>query len=70
MIQDIGPHKYTVAFEPSEPTDDDILLIFKGNNILVYERDGRTWFPSVGGFDLMGEPVFLFRIDDMDIYML
>lgn len=70
MIQDIGAHRYSVAFEPSEPTDDDILLIFKGNNILVYEQDGRTWFPSVGGFDLMGDPVFLFRIDDMDIYML
>ncbi len=69
MIQDIGSHTYTVAFEPSEPTNDDILLIFKGNSVLVFEEDGRIWFPTVGGFDLMGEPVFLFRIDDADIYM-
>lgn len=69
MIQDIAPHKYHVEFEPSEPTADDILLIFKGDKVLVREEDGRTWFPAVGGFDLRKKPEFMFKIDDTNLFM-
>ena len=69
MIQDISPHKYHVEFAPCAPTTDDILLIFQGNTVLVREENGRTWFPAVGGFNLNFEPVFLFRIDETNIFM-
>lgn len=69
MIQDIAPHKYHVEYTPCAPTSEDILFIFKGNSILVREENGRTWFPSVGGFDIKNKPVFLFKIDDTNIFM-
>lgn len=69
MIQDIAPHRFKVAYTPSEAKKEDILLIFKGSSVLVREENGRTWFPSVGGFDVKGEPVYLFEIDDTKIFM-
>ena len=69
MIQDIAPHKYHVAFEPAEPTPDDILLVFKGNKVLVREDDGRTWFPAVNSFETNKKPQFLFKIDETDLFM-
>ncbi len=69
MIQDIAPHEYHVEYTPCAPTANDILLIFCGSSVLVREENGRTWFPSVGGFDLRQEPVFLFRIDETNIFM-
>ena len=69
MIQDIAPHEYHVEYTPCEPTSNDILLIFCGNSVLIREENGRTWFPAVGGFDIKLKPVFLFRIDDTNIFM-
>ena len=69
MIQDIAPHKYHVEYTPCTPTSEDILFIFRGSDILVHEENGRTWFPAVGGFDIKSRPVFLFRIDDTNIFM-
>ncbi len=70
MIQDIQPHKYYVGFEKCTPTNEDILLIFKGNTLLVREGDGRTWFPAVGELEVQGEPEFLFRMDDTNLFMV
>lgn len=69
MIQDIAPHKYHVAFGSSEPSEDDILLIFKGNTLLVREENGRTWFPAVGELKTEGEMSFLFKMDDTSLFM-
>lgn len=69
MIQDIAPHKYNVHFEQCAPTSDDILLIFKNNEVLVREADGRTWFPGVGELECEGEMSFLFRMDDTNLFM-
>ena len=69
MIQDILPHEYHVEFTPCNPAADDILLIFRGDSVLVREENGRTWFPSVGGFDIKLDPIFLFKIDETNIFM-
>jgi NAD+ diphosphatase len=69
MIQDIAPHKYHVEFAPCKPTTEDILLIFKDNELLVREENGRTWFPAVGEIEVSATPEFLFRIDDTNLYM-
>lgn len=69
MIQDILPHEYHVEFTPCKPAADDILLIFRGDSVLVREENGRTWFPSVGGFDIKLDPIFLFKIDETNIFM-
>ena len=52
MIQDIAPHKYHVEFENNEPNNEDILIVFNGNQVLVREADGRTWFPAVGELNI------------------
>jgi NAD+ diphosphatase len=69
MIQDIAPHKYHVEFEPCKPSENDIVLIFKGNELLVREEDGRTWFPAVGELETSGEMSFLFKMDDTNLFM-
>lgn len=70
MIQDIAPHKYHVAFEQCEPTEEDILLVFRGDELLVRETEGRTWFPAVGEIEgLPKEADFLFRMDDTNLFM-
>lgn len=69
MIQDIAPHKYHVEFTPSEPAKDDILLVFKGDTLLVREADGRVWFPAVGELECKNEVVFLFKMDDTALFM-
>lgn len=70
MIQDIAPHKYHVAFEQCEPTEEDILLVFRGDELLVREAEGRTWFPAVGEIEgLPKEADFLFRMDDTNLFM-
>lgn len=69
MIQDIAPHKYHVEFENCEPKEEDILLIFKGNSVLVREVDGRTWFPAIGELNIKSKPEFLFKMDDTNLFM-
>lgn len=69
MIQDIAPHKYYVEFENKEADSEDILIIFKGNNVLVREEGGRTWFPAVGELNVKSKPEFLFRIDNTNLFM-
>lgn len=69
MIQDIAPHKYHVEYENREPESEDILLIFKGNSVLVREAEGRTWFPAADELDVKGKKEFLFKIDDTNLFM-
>jgi NAD+ diphosphatase len=69
MIQDIAPHKYHVEFEPCKPSENDIALIFKGNELLIREENGRTWFPSVGELETSGEMSFLFKMDETNLFM-
>lgn len=69
MIQDIAPHKYHVEYENCQPVNDDILLVFKGNNVLVREENGRTWFPAVGELKTTGSMEFLFKMDDTNLFM-
>lgn len=70
MIQDIAPHKYHVAYEKCKPTENDILIVFKEDEILVREENGRTWFPAVGELPISGDMQFLFRIDDTNLFMI
>lgn len=69
MIQDIAPHKYHVEFNNCKPSENDILLIFKDNCVLVREADGRTWYPGVDELNVKGKKEFLFRIDDCNLFM-
>ena len=64
MIQDIAPHKYHVEFENNKPNNEDILIVFNGNQVLVREAEGRTWFPAVGELNLKGKMDFLFKMDE------
>lgn len=69
MIQDIAPHKYNVQYKQCEPTENDILLIFKNDEVLVREAEGRVWFPAIGELDCEGEVSFLFSMDFTNIFM-
>lgn len=70
MIQDIGQHNYKVAFKNCEPKDDDILIVFKDNSVLVREAEGRTWFPSVNELDIKENLSFLFTMDNTNLFMV
>ena len=69
MIQDIAPHKYHVEFENNEPNNEDILIVFNGNQVLVREAYGRTWFPAVGELNIKGKMEFLFKMDETNLFM-
>lgn len=69
MIQDIAPHKYHVEYTNSKITENDILIVFKGDSVLVREAEGRTWFPGACELDVKGKKEFLFRIDDTNLFM-
>lgn len=45
MIQDIGPHRYSVEYAPCTPAPEDRVLVFDGNNTLLGPEGG---WPAAG----------------------
>ena len=64
MIQDIYPHIFHNEFDSPQMKDDDIILDFKNNQVLMRTED--TFFTAA---DVQcADPVFLFRIDERNFY--
>ena len=68
MIQDIYPHNLDNRFKANKKMkNEDIVFCFKENEILVNEE--KISFPK--GKELKDtEPIFLFTLDEQDIYLL
>lgn len=68
MIQDIAPHKYSVAYKKKKAEKNDFVLVFSGDGILIFEENEEIRFPTVEevGTDNLQ---FLFTIDNSDYFM-
>ncbi len=75
MIQDIFPHKYSVGYKAAAPSNEDILLIFSGSNLLCSRDDNGIKFPTVAQImsvapNAVEVAQFLFTIDDVSYFHL
>lgn len=69
MIQDIYPHKLNNSFrEGMKIKPEDTVFCFKGREILVKTEDDT--FPKGKDFKDCGDALYLFSMDNRDIYLL
>lgn len=64
MIQDIYPHVFHNEFDHPKMKDDDIILDFKDNQVIMKSEDSFFTAADIHCDD----PVFLFRIDERNFY--
>ncbi len=69
MIQDIAPHKYHLEYAPYKAKEEDIVLIYQRNNVLVKNEEAlrlptRKEAEEVLGLREDTEYYFLFSIDE------
>lgn len=71
MIQDIFPHRLNNLFLPSPSTsEDDILLDFRGNSILLKANGDQLSFPRRKDFQETMEQTFAFSLDDEPCFLV
>lgn len=73
MIQDITPHRLDNQYKNGTPTEEDYLLIFEENNILLGQSKEGIEFPKQSDLpkEYLNEIetyIFLFSIDDRNYY--
>ena len=70
MIQDISPHIYHNEYKNLSPKDQDFILIFQGNTVLVRFQDDKLRYPTfseVRNFSLGYH--YLFSIDEYRYFL-
>ena len=70
MIQDISPHIYHNEYKNLSPKDQDFILIFQGNTVLVRFQDDKLRYPTfseVRNFSLGYH--YLFSIDEYQYFL-
>lgn len=71
MIQDIFPHRLNNQYLPNLSTsENDILLAFRGNSILLKAEDGQLSFPLRKDFHEIAEQTFAFSLDDVPCFLV
>jgi len=75
MIQEIFPHSFNNAFSPREPQDIDRVLIYRGNNVLIFNDDESKDIPTFGIMkrywrDIKDHATYLFSIDDEGFFLV
>lgn len=68
MIQDIAPHRYSVAYQSVKADETGCLLIYKDGGILCREDEGQIVYPLIGEVlekypDVLNKVRYLFEID-------
>ena len=72
MIQDIYPHRFDNSFHLIEPKENDIILYYEDNTVLVdYREDGQIYLPSYADYqtELNGSAHYLFAIDNTNYFL-
>lgn len=77
MIQDIAPHQYRNEYQPMKPAANNILLCYKGRNLLLRREGEEVVYPTfkeavnagVDEGDLYHTYTYLFTIDDRRFYL-
>ncbi len=71
MIQDIAPHIYHVEFKNLQPKEEDAILVFKNNQLLIRDQDKIVFLQSK---ELVAEQRercrYLFAVDEMRFFYL
>lgn len=73
MLQDIAPYKYDVTYRTEAAENDDMMLIFRGVELLHKIEHGEIIYPTVEELAQVFPQVkekakFMFRVDDTDFY--
>lgn len=69
MINEIYPHIYNNEYKNIEPSNEDILLIYQDNNILLKEENFNIEFPKFKDLKNKFNYVFLFSIDESNYFL-
>lgn len=76
MIQDIAPYRYKNEYCPAPPSEEDLLLCYDGDRVLVREEGGEIAFPTfkeaklyVDADRLYRDCTYLFAIDGARFYL-
>ena len=73
MIQDIEPHKYDSTFETVEVRDNDYVLVFKDNNIVLIKDTSEKRIPKykeiIEFSNGLEELVYMFKIDEKRFFL-
>lgn len=72
MIQDIEPYKYDNTFYQKEPNDDDFILIFENDKVILKKYSDNIEIPRYSDIkeDISGgEIIYLFSIEGNDFFL-
>lgn len=74
MFQDIAPHILNIGYKNREPAENDFLVSYKDNKVLVYEDEEKV-FPTVSDIRRLynintKQFINLFDIDDNGFFLL
>lgn len=75
MIQDIAPHNYDITYRNVTVKDNDVMLIYRNNQMLCCMDGDEIEYPKVSDIaevcnEVKEKAKFLFRIDDNDYFEL
>lgn len=71
MIQDIGPREYDNHYTEQSPHEEDWLLIYQGDRVLLKHQDGGICYPKVREVELADQEVtYLFSISEERFFLL
>ena len=73
MIQDIEPHKYDNSFLKYSPKDEDYILIFQGNTVVLKKNEECESIPKYcdvkGRLSSCTEFIYIFSIDEKRFFL-
>lgn len=75
MIQDIEPLRFNNEFKKQNPKEDDYILYYNKNLVLMHKMDKEYTFPTFKEFkreysNLTEEPQYLFSIEDKRFFLI
>lgn len=73
MFQNIAPHRFYNEFKKDKLTDNDYLLIFKENSLLIQQKENDILFPQLSDLNcdyskVKENVIYLFSIDEVNYY--
>lgn len=73
MLQDIYPHNFNNEFKSKNPENQDYLMVFNGESILMDKSSGKRNFTAVEQIkklnpEILQNAIYLFSIDDSSFF--